>query len=210
MADSGIHDRRPRACVQRNVPSGRQAPARAEWSTLMARAQEGDQQAYRDLLRQIAPYIRSLARRAGLAPDDCGDAVQDVLLTLHAVRHTYDPSRPFAPWLVGISRHRLTDHMRSRVRRQAREVELTTEHEATIAAVTANLETRDEARRLRAAVTRLPAVQRQAIELLKLKELSLAEAAASSGRTEGALKVSVHRAIKSLRAVLGQAATAAG
>ncbi len=168
----------------------------------MARGQDGDQRAYRELLQSITPYLRALARRAGLAPDDCNDAVQDILLTIHAVRRTYDPGRPFAPWLVGVARHRLGTQLRSRARRFAREAELTLEHEATLAAETVSFEMRDESRRLRAAVAKLPAVQRQAIELLKFKELSLAEAAASTGRTEGALKVSVHRAIKSLRTAL--------
>ena len=55
---------------------------------------------------------------------------------------------------------------------------------------------------LRRAVRSLPKGQRTAIELLKLREMSLKEAAAASGMSIGALKVSVHRAIKTLRASL--------
>jgi RNA polymerase sigma-70 factor (ECF subfamily) len=40
------------------------------------------------------------------------------------------------------------------------------------------------------------------LELLKLRELSLAEASAVSGQSVSALKVGVHRAIKALRARL--------
>lgn len=170
---------------------------------MMALAQDGDDKAYRALLKAIAPYVRSLARRAGLPPDDCEDGVQDVLLTIHAIRHTYDPSRPFGPWLVGVARNRLADRLRSRARTWSREIELTEEHETFAAVATNGIEEADEARRLRAAVADLPRGQREAVELLKFKELSLKEASAISGQSETALKVAVHRAVKRLRGMLG-------
>jgi RNA polymerase sigma-70 factor (ECF subfamily) len=177
---------------------------RDDWSQLMARGQDGDQAAYRQLLKSITPYLRALARRAGLPPDDCEDGVQDVLMTIHAIRHTYDPARPFTPWLVGVARNRLADKRRSRARTWARETELTAEHETFVAVETNSIEEADEARRLRAAVAELPDGQREAIELLKLKELSLKEASARTGQSETALKVAVHRAVKRLRVILGE------
>jgi RNA polymerase sigma-70 factor (ECF subfamily) len=57
-------------------------------------------------------------------------------------------------------------------------------------------------RRLRSAIAALPVGQRQAIEMLRLEELSLKEASAMSGQSETALKVAVHRAVKRLRALL--------
>ncbi len=55
---------------------------------------------------------------------------------------------------------------------------------------------------LAAAVARLPEGQRQAVEHLALRELSLAEASTMTGRSTGALKVNLHRALKALRAAL--------
>ena len=52
------------------------------------------------------------------------------------------------------------------------------------------------------AISKLPAGQRSAIELLKLREMSLPEAAAVSGMSIGALKASVHRAVRTLRVSL--------
>jgi RNA polymerase sigma-70 factor (ECF subfamily) len=49
------------------------------------------------------------------------------------------------------------------------------------------------------AISGLPQQQREAVELLKLRELSLAEASRLSGTSVAALKVNMHRAIKSLR-----------
>ena len=77
-----------------------------EWAGLMARAQEGDAAAYRHLLVAIAPYLRALAARYHRTHQDVEDSVQDILLTIHTIRHTYDPARPFKPWLVAIGRRR--------------------------------------------------------------------------------------------------------
>src|SRR5947207_4694150 len=60
-----------------------------DWSQLMARAQDGDRGAYRALLEDITPYLRALATRCFHDTGDIEDAVQDVLLTVHAVRHAY-------------------------------------------------------------------------------------------------------------------------
>ena len=49
------------------------------------------------------------------------------------------------------------------------------------------------------ALAALPPEQQQAVRMLKLQEMSLHEAAQTSGKSISALKVAVHRAIKSLR-----------
>lgn len=175
---------------------------RHDWSALMARSQDGDQRAYTVLLGAVTPYLRSLARRAGMGVDDLEDAVQDILLTLHSIRHTYDPGRPFGPWLVAIARHRLSDRMRRQVRITFRETELTEWHETFAADETNIVERASDARRLHAAMAALPAGQRQAVEMLRLKELSLKEASAATGQSETALKVAMHRAMKRLRSIL--------
>jgi RNA polymerase sigma-70 factor, ECF subfamily len=176
---------------------------RAAWSSLMARAQDGDQAAYRQLLHQITGYLRSLVGRYHRNPADIEDTVQDILLTVHAIRHTYDPSRPFGPWLVAIAHRRIVDRLRRQGRLRRRETLLEPEHE-TFAAREANLsETAGDDRALREAIGTLPESQRQAITLLKLKEMSLKEAETVSGMSIAALKVATHRAVKSLRKILG-------
>ena len=174
----------------------------------MARAQDGDRDAYRALLEDMTPYLRALATRCFRDTGDIEDAVQDVLLTVHAVRHAYDPGRPFGPWLVAIANRRIIDRLRRQMRARSREIELTAAHE-TFSPHQANLPSdfgvtsADEAV-LHAAIEQLPPDQRQAIHLLKLKEMSLNEAALASGKSVSALKVATHRAIKSLRNLLRQ------
>lgn len=174
----------------------------ADWSKLMALAQDGDREAYRRLLESVTPYLRLLAKRCFKDAADVEDAVQDVLLTIHMVRHAYDPTRPFGPWLVTIANRRMIDRLRRDTRRRAREVALSADHE-TLADPATNLhqDVLDEAG-LAHAIERLPPDQRQTITMLKLNEMSLKEAAAASGRSIPSLKVATHRAIKNLRRLL--------
>jgi RNA polymerase sigma-70 factor (ECF subfamily) len=173
-----------------------------EWAQLMARAQEGDAAAYRRLLGAIAPYLRALAARYHRQPQDVEDSVQDILLTVHAIRHTYDPNRPFKPWLVAIGRRRIFDRLRGQGRIRARETFLSAEHE-TFAAPEANLyEAEPDAAALREAVAQLPEAQRRAVTMLKIEEKSLKDVSAATGMSIAALKVSTHRAVKTLRKLL--------
>ena len=173
------------------------------WSRLMTAAQDGDRAAYERLLHEILPFIHALAARQHRAPDRIEDVAQEVLLTIHRVRHTYDPSRPFSPWLAAIARRRSIDLLRRRGRIEAAETSNAEAYE-TFAAPVANRQEagRDAKATLGRAVAGLPPRQRQALELVKLRELSLADASRLSGKSAGALKVNVHRALKALRARL--------
>lgn len=173
---------------------------------LMRAAQAGDSAAYLALLRELTPRIRRLvARQRGFAGvEEVEDLVQDVLLSLHAVRATYDASRPFMPWLLAIVRNRLADGARRYARTSGREVHI---DDAAVTffepATNPDQDSFGDVEALQHAIRRLPESQRQAIELLKLQELSLKEAADVSGSSVGALKVATHRAMTALRKALG-------
>ena len=180
------------------------ADGRLDWSISMASAQAGDRDAYRRLLEAITPYVRALAARHIGNRSDVEDAVQDILLTLHTVRHTYDPARPFGPWLVTIANRRIVDALRRQGRSSAHEIPIEPEHETFSASETNLQEQAVDARMLRDAVARLPAGQRDAIRMLKLEELSLKDASAASGLSVASLKVATHRALKRLREGIGK------
>ena len=184
------------------MTEARDHPEDRAWSELMAQAQAGNRDAYRRLLTEITPYLRVLAQRQHRDSRDVEDSVQDILLTIHSIRHTYDPARPFKPWLVAIGRRRIIDRLRVNRRARLRETELTEEHE-TFSEPTTNIhEAQSDSRRLREAMENLPTGQREAIRLLKIDEKSLKEASAESGMSVAALKVSVHRAVKALRTLM--------
>ena len=126
-------------------------------------------------------------------------------MSVHTVRATYDPDRPFMPWILAITRNRLVDSARRYARRSAHEV--TVEDLAvTFSDQSANIPSEGvhDPEALDQAIDDLPPGQRSAIELLKLRELSLKEAAAETGTSIGALKVATHRAMAALRKRLGK------
>lgn len=174
---------------------------------LMQAAQAGDAKAYARLLKEIAPRLNAIIRRQRhfLPAADIEDLVQDVLISLHAVRATYDPGRPFMPWLLAIARNRLADGARRYARQKAHEVNVE-EYPVTFSEEGTNIDSElyRDPEALRQAIRALPSGQREAVEMLKLKEMSLKEAAAASGTSVGALKVSVHRAMGALRKALGK------
>ena len=184
-----------------NAPTSEQRDL--AWSQLMSAAQAGDRAAYSRLLREVTPFVRALLRRYCSNPHDIEEMVQDTLLTMHRVRQTYDPKRPFSPWLGAIAARRGIDGLRRRARRARHEVSAETESYETFADPAANIDI--EAVRAAAEVEellqRLPPRQRAALEAVKLREMSLAEASAVSGQSVGALKVNTHRALKALRAL---------
>jgi RNA polymerase sigma factor (sigma-70 family) len=179
----------------------------AQLASLMAAAQDGDAVAYQSLLRACLPLIGSMARGNGVPADRVEDVIQDVLVTLHRVRHTYDPARPFTPWLRAIAQRRVIDVLRSHGRHRTREIHaplMYESHPDPAPTAVQKLEQSDGADELRAAVAALPEGQRQAVEELSLRERTLEEAAARTGRTKGALKVNLHRALKALRTHLAK------
>jgi RNA polymerase sigma-70 factor (ECF subfamily) len=139
------------------------------WARLLAAAQDGDKAAYALLLREIVPLIRAVAAHHHRTPDRLDDVVQDVLLTLHRVRHTYDPARPFVPWLVAIARRRSIDALRRHIRTEVVEIRDDTSYE-TFADPRANreMEGKEAAEFLAGALAALPRGQREALELVKV------------------------------------------
>jgi RNA polymerase sigma-70 factor (ECF subfamily) len=168
----------------------------------MAAAQAGDAVAYGRLLRAIVPFLRVVIRHQRVPPNQVDDILQDTLLSIHRVRHTYDPARPLVPWLAAIARRRAIDGRRRSTRIEAWEA-ATPDLLETFPDLSANrwIEDGDEHGWLRRAIEELTPKQRVAVELVKLRGLSVAEAAALSGQSPGAIKVNVHRALRALRAL---------
>lgn len=174
---------------------------------LMAAAQAGDTAAYRTLLRECVGLIQAVARRNGVAAGRIDDVVQDTLLSVHRAMQTYDPRRSFTAWLSAIAQRRAIDALRSDNRHWRRELHAPLAYASypDSAAPDRALEGAQAGGTLKLAIASLPAAQREAVERLMIEERSLAEAAAVTGRGEGALKVNLHRALKTLRAKLRRA-----
>lgn len=171
--------------------------ARDSWPQLMVLAQAGDQLAYTRLLKALVPVIRSLVRKQISDEVLTEDVIQDVLLTLHRVRHTYDPASPFLPWLMAITSARTIDALRKRGRYRQREVE-SSETVDTPSFVT-EMDEHHTQQELAALLNQLPPRQRQIIEQVHLQEMSLSDTATQFNLTISAVKSLLHRALSNLR-----------
>ena len=179
----------------------------AALDSLMRAVQTGDRQAYHTLLEEVAIRVRRLvsSRAPWLGQADVEDIVQDVLLSLHLARATWNPDRPFMPWIAAIARNRLADHARRYKRRQALD-QATTD----LAEVFSSTPGQSHAEgvvnlmSVRRAMTDLTEGERKAFELVRLREMSLADAARAGNTTVGAMKVAVHRASRKLRQAINR------
>src|SRR6202789_29978 len=160
------------------------------WDRLMAAAQVGDANAYRTLLAELALWLRRYYARR-LPPSMTEDAVQDVLLAIHEKRHTYDPERPFRPWLAAIARYKWIDRLRSLKAEVAEPFDEnigTPDHgDSVIAGST-----------LQQILAELKPPQAEAIRLVKLEGYSVEEASRATGQSVSLVKVNIHRGVKHL------------
>lgn len=170
------------------------------WSALMVSAQAGNQDDYRVLLQELADVVqRFLCSRFGHHHfiEDC---VQEALLAVHRARHTYDPSRPFRPWLFAIVRHKTIDILR----RQRHRKNAADQYVREQAVLSRAADTIDAGSGLpgEGLLAQLPEKHREILVLTKIIGFSIAEAAARLGITQSAAKVRVHRAVHKLRQLL--------
>ena len=167
-----------------------------DWAVWMRAAMTGDAGAYRQLLVSLAPHVRAVARsrcrRLG-APGEVEDLVQEVLLTIHLKRGTWDRSRPIGPWVAAITRNKLIDILRQRGRHITVPIEdfmdsLQAED------LTPELSTRD----IDTLLGHLKPQQKEVVRSISLNGSSIRETADRLQMTEGTVRVALHRALKAL------------
>ena len=174
-------------------------PIEEKWAMMMRAGLAGDEGVYRRLLDEIARAVRSMARgafsRARVGDADIEDVVQETLLAIHLKRQTWDGGMRLAPWVNAIARHKIIDALR---RRGVRRYEPIEDFEAVLAAPEAeDPHTRGDVERL------LEQLQPRASDIVKSISLdgqSISATAIRLAMTEGAVRVALHRALKSLAA----------
>lgn len=164
------------------------------WPALMARAQAGDREAYNQLLKAMVPAIRAFVRKKISDEALIEDVIQETLLAIHRVRHTYDPQRPVLPWVAAISSARAIDALRQRGRNQE------VQDEEALNLYPAELDdVSPEQHDLAGYLGSLPVRQREIVESVHLREQSLTQAAAETHLSVSAVKSLLHRAMLNLR-----------
>jgi RNA polymerase sigma factor (sigma-70 family) len=164
---------------------------------LMQRWQQGDPNACQELLDDIGPSLTRFLRRRVVDPHELEDVYQEVFMAIFEARHTYQPGRPFEPWLFAIARNIAVDYSRRRWARSHWEELVAEPPEPADVSNAAAPELGD-------VLAGLPPDQREAFSMLKLDGLSVEKAAARAGVSVGALRVRAHRAYKSLKRLIGE------
>jgi RNA polymerase sigma factor (sigma-70 family) len=165
------------------------------WEILMRAANRGDSLAYRQLLQAVTPVLRGVirARGAGLDPATCEDILQDVLLAIHVKRHTWQDTSPLRPWLYAIARHKVVDAFRTRGRRLELPIDAFAET-MPAAAGPDPTEGQDMAKVLALLEPRAAEI----VRAFGLKGETTAETARRLDMSEGAVRVALHRALKTI------------
>lgn len=171
-------------------------PDRAEtWEALMRAANRGDAAAYARLLGEIAPVLRGVvrARGAALGPEACEDVLQEVLLAIHLKRQSWREDAPLRPWLYAIARHKVVDAFRARGQR----ADLSIEDFAEVLPATDGPDPL-AARDIETVLGRLEPRAAEIVRGFGIRGESAAETAARLDMTERAVRVALHRALKTI------------
>jgi RNA polymerase sigma-70 factor (ECF subfamily) len=165
----------------------------ANRALLMERAQDGDKEALALLFGELGPLITRFVRRRLRDQAEADDICQEALLAIFKSRHTYQPARPFEPWLYAIVRNVMAAYLQ-RTRQHSAWHEPISEMTEIGAESESNM-----AIELSEGFSQLSAAQLEALKLTKLSGFSIAEAAARAGTSAASMKVRVHRAYVSLK-----------
>jgi RNA polymerase sigma-70 factor, ECF subfamily len=171
------------------------------WAEAMRAERRGEAVVYERMLKELASALRrSLAPRlvrVGFGAHETEDLVQEIFIGLHNKRHTWDPARPFLPWLHTITRYKLIDFMRHRRRDTRRRVDLPLGDWLEMVDPLA-----DEANRSTWEVDRhlavLPVGQRKVVRAIAVEGASVRSVAQELATSEGVVRMTLHRAISRL------------
>ena len=166
------------------------------WGQMMRAALDGDAQAYKSLLDQLAHAIRINVRaslaRFGRGNADIEDIVQETLLAVHLKKHTWDPSLPFAPWVNAIARYKIADAFRRGGNRHFIQID---DLAVEIAAPLSNEADYSDAERL---IGQLETRAQHIVRSISLNGKSVDDVASELNMQEGAVRVALHRALARL------------
>ncbi|MBM4253993.1 MAG: sigma-70 family RNA polymerase sigma factor [Deltaproteobacteria bacterium] len=172
------------------------------FAALMRRSLAGDEQAYRELLKSLRVillvYAQGFLMRMGKRDKSAAeDVVQDILTAIHQKRHTYDSELPLLSWVYTIARYKLIDFGRRERKRSGRHAttdvdSLPSKEPLADDGIKAELDK---------LLAELSEPARRAVELVRMEGHSVEEAAEALAMSPSAVKVSIHRSLKTLNKI---------
>ena len=172
---------------------------------LVERIRQGDQAALDLLYRRYSSPVYSLVWKILQSSEEAEDVALDVFWQVWRQADRYDPARGAPPaWIFTLARSRAIDRLRARNRREDRPISFDDpavhldplDEAASPDEVVSFRQNRDA---VRAALTKLSAVQREAVELAFLKGLTHVEIAERLGQPLGTVKTRIRQGLIRLR-----------
>jgi RNA polymerase sigma-70 factor (ECF subfamily) len=150
----------------------------------------------------LRPTLRRGFSGASVNPSDVEDVVQEVVLAVLMKRHTWDQSKPIGPWVMAIARNKLIDELRRRGRRT----------EVPIDGLMDILESGGQedaihASDLKRVLDGLNGRQREIVQAIAVDGHTAKDVADKLGMTEVAVRVSLHRSLKTLSQTFSETKT---
>jgi RNA polymerase sigma-70 factor (ECF subfamily) len=166
-------------------------------AALMRQSLNGDKHAYAEILQETSRFLRPfLAKRLSFT-NEVDDLLQEILISIHKARHTYDGKRPYKPWVYAIAKFRLQDHLRTHYADQLHHADDISELEDYLHEnVTESAITYES---ISGEVEKLPHKQATILQLMHQEGYTAKEVAKKLGMNESAVKVAAHRAYRVLR-----------
>ena len=167
------------------------------FAALMKQSLAGDQRAYADLLQKTSRLLRPFLAKRLSYTNEVDDVLQEILISIHKARHTYDGNRPYQPWVYAIAKFRLHDYLRAHYADQLRHADDLSEVEEFLHSDVTESAISYES--ISAEVEKLPDKQAAILRLMHQDGYTAKEVAEKIGMKESAVKVAAHRAYKVLR-----------
>lgn len=171
----------------------------AEWTRKLLAGLAGDGAAYAEFLSQISPMLRRVIGRK-IPMGDVEDVLQEVLISIHKARHTYDGARPLMPWVMAITSFRVTDHLRKTYSEMRHKRVDIAEYENVLSAVT---ETSGENESIDEMLDGVAEREKKILSLMHVEGYTARQVGSQLGMKESAVKVAAHRAMKKIRERFG-------
>jgi len=188
---------------------GEESPESATDEALARRVQAGDRIALEVLVRRTLRPVHAVVASFMDDPDEVEDAAQESFLRALRAIDSYDPARPFAPWLYQIARNVARNRQAARGRWK---LEPLPEEGMSVGIESVGhdsdpdperaMELTEVRERIRAELHRLPEQRRTAFSLVDVEGMTAAEAGRIMGITPGTIRSHVHHARRVLREAL--------